>query len=236
MDKKKSYVMFRAWTPMFLKMDDAELGKLMKDICRYHEGEDVESDSPIFELLKQAFNESNQKYNEACEAKRKSAIKGVLKRSTPEARKVYIADMDIEDVRSLMDMTSDSPDIQKELAKRMIQHKSAYATKCRQVQADGSISQHYEYEYENEYDNDNENEYGFEKDARENLHPYGERQNVYLTDKQYFSLAMKYGNDNVMAATNTVGYTKQANGSRDNEEDYRKVLECLKKDYASCRM
>jgi len=38
-DKKKSYVMFRAWTPMFLKMDDAELGKLMKDICRYHEGE-----------------------------------------------------------------------------------------------------------------------------------------------------------------------------------------------------
>ena len=147
MDKKKSYVMFRAWTPMFLKMDDAELGKLMKDICRYHEGEDVESDSPIFELLKQAFNESNQKYNEACEVKRKSAIKGVLKRSTPEARKVYIADMDIEDVRSLMDMTSDSPDIQKELAKRMIQHKSAYATKCRQVQADGSISQHYEYEY-----------------------------------------------------------------------------------------
>ena len=213
MDKKKSYVMFRAWTPMFLKMDDAELGKLMKDICRYHEGEDVESDSPIFELLKQAFNESNQKYNEACEAKRKSAIKGVLKRSTPEARKVYIADMDIEDVRSLMDIT-----------------------KCRQVQADGSISQHYEYEYENEYDNDNENEYGFEKDARENLHPYGERQNVYLTDKQYFSLAMKYGNDNVMAATDTVGYTKQANGIRDSEGDYRKVLECLKKDYASCRM
>lgn len=236
MDKKKSYVMFKAWTPMFLKMDDAELGKLMKDICRYQDGEDVESDSPIFELLKQAFNESNQKYNEVCETKRKSAIKGVLKRSTPEARKVYIADMDIEDVRSLMDMTADSPDIQNELANRMIQHKSAYATKCKHMSADGGISQHYEYEYENDNDNDYENENGFEKDARENLHPYGERQNVYLTDNQYFSLARKYGNDRVIMATNTVGYTKHANCVTSTENDYRSVLECLKKQNASCQM
>ena len=34
----------------------------------------------------------------------------------------------------------------------------------------------------------------------------------------------------------SVGYTKEANGIRDSEGDYRKVLECLKKDYASCRM
>lgn len=238
MDKKKSYVMFKAWTPMFLKMGDAELGKLMKDICRYQDGEKVESDSPVFELLKQAFNESDQKYNDACETKRKSAIKGVLKRSTPEARKVYIADMDIDDVRDLMGMTADTPDIQKQLANRLLQHKSAYATKCQHMSADASISQHYdndnEYENENDYDYGNEDE--FEKDARENLHPYGERQNIYLTDGQYFGLAMKYGNDCVIMATNTAGYTKQAKGITGNREDYRLVLDCLKKQNASCQI
>ena len=238
MDKKKSYVMFKAWTPMFLKMGDAELGKLMKDICRYQDGEDVESESPVFELLKQAFNESDQKYNDACETKRKSAIKGVLKRSTPEARKVYIADMDINDVRDLMGMTADTPDIQKELANRLIQHKSAYATRCKDMPTDASISQHYdnEYEYKNENVNDFGNGNGFEKDARENLHPYGERQNIYLTDGQYFGLARKYGNDCVIMATNTAGYTKQTRSITGNTEDYRLVLECLKMQNASCQI
>ena len=129
-----------------------------------------------------------------------------------------------------------SPDIQKELAKRMIQHKSAYATRCKDMPTDASISQHYDNEYE--YKNENVNDFGngFEKDARENLHPYGERQNIYLTDVQYFGLARKYGNDCVIMATNTAGYTKQTRSITGNTEDYRLVLECLKMQNASCQI
>ena len=59
---KKTYIMFKTWSPMFLQMDDAELGKLMKDICRYQDGEEVKSNSPIFALIKQAFDENSKKY------------------------------------------------------------------------------------------------------------------------------------------------------------------------------
>lgn len=215
---KKTYIMFKTWSPMFLQMDDAELGKLMKDICRYQDGEEVKSNSPIFALIKQAFDENSKKYEEQCRAKKRNAIKGVLKRSTPDARAVYIDSLDLDDIRALMDMTADSPQIQTELAQRL---KTAKGSNCRQVPPTANNCQHYE--YDNEYENDSGEK-----------HPYGNQQNIYLTDNQYFGLVREYGTTVVKEAIDNVGYSKRI-GRIQERNDYIAVSGHLRKENALCR-
>ena len=225
---KKTYIMFKTWSPMFLQMDDAELGKLMKDIFRYQDGEEVKSNSPIFALIKQAFDENSKKYEEQCRAKKRNAIKGVLKRSTPDARAVYIDGLALGDIRALMDMTADSPQIQTELAQRL---KSVKGSNCQQVLPTADNCQHYEYDNESENDNDNENEY--ENDSGEK-HPYGNQQNIYLTDNQYFGLVREYGTTIVKEAIDNVGYSKRI-GRIQERNDYIAVSGHLRKENALCR-
>lgn len=213
---------------MFLQMDDAELGKLMKDIFRYQDGEEVKSNSPIFALIKQAFDENSKKYEEQCRAKKRNAIKGVLKRSTPDARAVYIDGLALGDIRALMDMTADSPQIQTELAQRL---KSVKGSNCQQVLPTADNCQHYEYDNESENDNDNENEY--ENDSGEK-HPYGNQQNIYLTDNQYFGLVREYGTTIVKEAIDNVGYSKRI-GRIQERNDYIAVSGHLRKENALCR-
>ena len=223
---KKTYIMFKTWSPMFLQMDDAELGKLMKDICRYQDGEEVKSNSPIFALIKQAFDETSKKYEEQCRAKKRNAIKGVLKRSTPDARAVYIDSLDYDDIRALLDMTADSPQIQTELAQRL---RMAKGSNCQQVPPTADNCQHYEYDNESENDNDNE----YENDSGEK-HPYGNQQNIFLTDNQYFSLVRKYGAMVVKEAIDNVGYSKKI-GRISEQNDYTAIYNYLRKENASRR-
>lgn len=231
-DKKNTYVMYRSWSPMFLQMDDAELGRLMKDVCRYQDGEDIKPSSPIFALLKQAFEENSRKYEESCNNKRRNAMKGVLKRSTPDAREIYILEMDTEDARALLDMTSDMPEIQKEIANRLRQD-SAKGSTCYQMPTSVSKCQHYD--NDNEYENEtvNENEYG---NGNGEKHPHGNQQNIYLTDTEYFSLVREYGTLTVKEAIDNVGYAKKINRFTDIKTDYQRINGFLAKEKASCRM
>lgn len=230
-NKKNTYVMYKTWNQMFLQMDDADLGRLIKDVCRYQDGEDVKSSNPIFALLKQAFEENSRKYEESCNNKRRNAMKGVLKRSTQDAREIYIAEMNEEDARALLDMTADVPEIQKEIANRLRQE-PANASTCYQMPTSASKCQHYDNEYDN--DNENDNEYEYDNGNGEAKHPHGNQQNIFLTDSEYFELVRKYGTANVKEAIDSAGQAKRIKGDR--QTDYARVSGMLTTEKASCRM
>jgi hypothetical protein len=86
MGKKKSFVMYKSWGAAIKNMDDAQAGVLLKAIYAYQtEGEaDVESDavSFVFELIKDKFDEDDQKYAKECERKAENGKKGGLAKAS----------------------------------------------------------------------------------------------------------------------------------------------------------
>jgi hypothetical protein len=86
MSKKKSFVMYKSWGAAIKNMDDAQAGVLLKAIYAYQtEGEaDVESDavSFVFELIKDKFDEDDQKYAKECKRKAENGKKGGLAKAS----------------------------------------------------------------------------------------------------------------------------------------------------------
>ena len=63
---KDSYVMYKNWSKGIYKLTDEQAGQLLKTICSFQDGEDVEPDdiavSALFELFKQKMNEDADSY------------------------------------------------------------------------------------------------------------------------------------------------------------------------------
>lgn len=63
---KDSYVMYKNWSKGIYKLTDEQAGQLLKTICSFQDGEDVEPDdiavSALFELFKQKMTEDADSY------------------------------------------------------------------------------------------------------------------------------------------------------------------------------
>lgn len=63
---KDSYVMYKNWSKGIYKLTDEQAGQLLKTICSFQDGEDVEpadiAVSALFELFKQKMNEDADSY------------------------------------------------------------------------------------------------------------------------------------------------------------------------------
>ena len=63
---KDSYVMYKNWSKGIYKLTDEQAGQLLKTICSFQDGEDVEPDdiavSALFELFKLKMNEDADNY------------------------------------------------------------------------------------------------------------------------------------------------------------------------------
>lgn len=74
---KKSYVMYKSWTPMILAFSDEQAGILFKAIGKFQAGQQANIDDPllsgVFEMFKASFSHDDTKYRDRCE---KNAING----------------------------------------------------------------------------------------------------------------------------------------------------------------
>lgn len=74
---KKSYVMYKSWTPMILAFSDEQAGILFKAIGKFQAGQQANIDDPllsgVFEMFKASFTHDDTKYRDRCE---KNAING----------------------------------------------------------------------------------------------------------------------------------------------------------------
>lgn len=120
--EKKSYVMYKSWNLIFLKMSDEDAGKLIKAICLYQNGEESILENPIagaiLSMMIDSFRSDNEKYEETCRKNSANGKKGgrgrhypkptESDRLRPQAKKADIDnDMDM-DTDNDMDMDSDT--------------------------------------------------------------------------------------------------------------------------------
>ena len=75
---KKSFNLYKSWSPMIMNMDPTQAGKLFQAVYRYQEdGSEPEPTSaiyPFFCLMKAKFEEDDEAYKEKCEKNKSVAI------------------------------------------------------------------------------------------------------------------------------------------------------------------
>ncbi len=75
---KKSYVMYKSWSKMFLQLEPEKAGKLIQAICAYQDGEEYVIGDPVleavFSMFKETFDADRVAYEEKCEKNRTNAL------------------------------------------------------------------------------------------------------------------------------------------------------------------
>lgn len=90
MSDKKSFLMYKSWGPIFAELSPEEAGNLVKMIFADQTGEDCDVDaSPIlkaiFAMMKQTFDENDDRYEEIVKARSEAGKRGGRPRKEPEA-------------------------------------------------------------------------------------------------------------------------------------------------------
>jgi len=77
---KKSFIIFDNWARLFTELPTEEAGILIKMLCNYKLGKEVDTDNQtvyaMFMMMKMAMDESDKIYQEKCEKNRINASKG----------------------------------------------------------------------------------------------------------------------------------------------------------------
>ena len=64
--EQKSFIIYKTWAKLFLELDDAEAGKLIKAICSHQEGLPVDLEDKlirvIFNMIQEKMDEDKEKY------------------------------------------------------------------------------------------------------------------------------------------------------------------------------
>ena len=78
--RRKSYIMFTAWSPLVRALSDEAAGKLFKAICDYQDGNPVTFEdqtlNAVFALFVAAFSENAEKYERVCARNAVNGLKG----------------------------------------------------------------------------------------------------------------------------------------------------------------
>lgn len=89
MGDKKAFVMYMNWMPMLRNLPDITLAQLMRAISAYQMGEEYEIKDPaafgIFQMIKAAFDEDAEKYEEVCRRNAENGKNGGRPKKTEEA-------------------------------------------------------------------------------------------------------------------------------------------------------
>lgn len=74
---KKTYVMYKAWSKMFLQLEPEKAGLLIQAICAYQDGQDFDIGDPVLEavfaMFAETFDKDTASYEERCEKNRTNA-------------------------------------------------------------------------------------------------------------------------------------------------------------------
>ena len=74
---KKTYVMYKAWSKMFLQLEPEKAGLLIQAICAYQDGQDFDIGDPVleavFSMFAETFDKDTASYEERCEKNRTNA-------------------------------------------------------------------------------------------------------------------------------------------------------------------
>ena len=85
---KKTYVMYKAWSKMFLQLEPEKAGLLIQAICAYQDGQDFDIGDPVLEavfaMFVETFDKDTASYEERCARYQSQAIASDRKRSTYE--------------------------------------------------------------------------------------------------------------------------------------------------------
>jgi len=85
LDEKKSWLFYKTWNNMFLKLPDAEAGELVKAMCALEEGEEFTFKNPIleavFSTIKEQMLANTERFYKEKERRQNASKKGVEARA-----------------------------------------------------------------------------------------------------------------------------------------------------------
>lgn len=76
--RNKTANIYTEWLPLIESLQDDVAGKVFKCILKYQNGEDIDSQNPIWLFIKSKLDEFNNKYANIAESRRNAGVKGGL--------------------------------------------------------------------------------------------------------------------------------------------------------------
>ena len=211
---KQGFMVYRTWSPIVKSISDEAAGKLFKACMRHQDGEDVVIDDPVlngvFQMMTRAFDIDAKKYAERCEKNAENGKKG--------GRPPKSKEPDQEPIEDTKNRT------EPKITERFFAEPKK-ADKEKENEKDN----------DNENENDNENGEGVVEGMEEGKgipgegekpHPFGDYQNILLTDSEWGSLIKEFG----MNVTDNAIYelSNRIHKARGKTEGYKAVRGYLK--------
>lgn len=80
--RNKTANIYTEWLPLIESLQDDVAGKVFKCILKYQNGEDIDSQNPIWLFIKSKLDEFNNKYANISESRRNAGVKGGLAKAS----------------------------------------------------------------------------------------------------------------------------------------------------------
>ena len=80
--RNKTANIYTEWLPLIESLQDDVAGKVFKCILKYQNGEDIDSQNPIWLFIKSKLDEFNNKYANIAESRRNAGVKGGLAKAS----------------------------------------------------------------------------------------------------------------------------------------------------------